>query len=68
MRVTKVVIVDNRPKLRFFVFLHKIEWVNMVLRILNLEGHQNCMIGSKVTMGESAGEGVWLLVLVTGGK
>ena len=32
-----------------FVFFHKIEWVCMVLRILNLEGHQNCMIGSKVT-------------------
>ena len=32
-----------------FVFFHKTEWVNMVLRILNLEGQQNCMIGSKVT-------------------
>ena len=31
-----------------FVFFHKAEWVNMVLRILNLEGQQNCMIGSKV--------------------
>ena len=33
----------------FFVFFHKIEWVCMVLRILNLEGHQNYMIISKVT-------------------
>ena len=31
------------------VFLHKIECVNMVLRILNLKGHQNCIINSKVT-------------------
>ena len=29
-------------------FKYKIEWVNVVPRILNLEGHQNCMIGSKV--------------------
>ena len=48
MYVTEIVIVDNGQSLRFFVFLHKIEWVSMVLRILNLEGHQNCMIGSKV--------------------
>ena len=32
-----------------FVFFHKTRWVNMVLRILNIEGQQNCMIGSKVT-------------------
>ena len=31
------------------VFFHKREWVNNILRILNLEGHQKCMIGSKVT-------------------
>ena len=31
------------------VFFHKIQWVDMVLRILNLEGQQNCMIASKVT-------------------
>ena len=64
----------------------------MVLKILNLEGHPNCMIGSKLRqffgcflsminygffgsrtsilwiMGESAGEGLWLLPLVTGGR
>ena len=39
MFVTKVVIVDYGP----------IEWVYMVLRILNLEAHQNSMIVSKVT-------------------
>ena len=33
---------------RVFVFFHEIEWVYMVLRILNLEEQQNCMIGSKV--------------------
>ena len=33
----------------FFVFFHKTEWIRMVLRIPNLEGQQNCMIGSKVT-------------------
>ena len=35
---------------RVFVFFHKTEWVYMVLRILNLEEQQNCMIGSKVTV------------------
>ena len=33
---------------RIFFFFHKTEWVNVVLRILTLEGQQNCMIGSKV--------------------
>ena len=32
-----------------FVFFHETEWVCNVLRILNLEGQQNCMIGLKVT-------------------
>ena len=50
MSVIKVAIVDKGLSIRFFVFLHKIEYVYMVLRILNLEGHQNCMIGSKYTM------------------
>ena len=31
------------------VFFYEIEWVYKVLRILNIEGQQNCMIGSKVT-------------------
>ena len=44
-----IVIVDNGQSIRFFVFLHKIEKLGMVIRILNLEGHQYCMIGSKVT-------------------
>ena len=44
MSVIKVVIVNNDQSIRCFVFLHKIEWVSMVLRILNLESHQNCMI------------------------
>ena len=47
--VTKFVIVDNGHSIRFSAFLHKIEWIGLVLIILNLEGHQNCMIGSKVT-------------------
>ena len=46
MCVTKVVIVDYG---QMFFFFHKIEWVCMVLRILNLEGRQNVMIDSKVT-------------------
>ena len=50
LSVIKVVIVDIGHSIRFFVFLQKIEWLGMVLRILNLEEHQNCMIGSKVTM------------------
>ena len=39
--VIKVVIVDNGQSIRLFIFLHKIEWVCMVLRILNLDGRQN---------------------------
>ena len=44
MCVTKVVIVDNGQSIRFLSFFIK---RSKVLRILNLEGHQNCMIGSK---------------------
>ena len=33
---------------RVFVFFHTTLWVNSVLRIFNIEGQQNCMIGSKV--------------------
>ena len=32
-----------------FCIFHETEWVYKVLGILNLEGQQNCMIGSKVT-------------------
>ena len=41
----------------------------MVLRILNLEGHQHCVSGTSLLwiFGELAGEGLWLLTLVTGG-
>ena len=49
LSVIKVVIVDYGQTVRVFVFFHNIECVIMVLRILNLEEHQNCMIGSKVT-------------------
>ena len=42
--VTKVLIINYGS-----CFSHKTEQVNMVLRIIKLEGHQNCMIGSKVT-------------------
>ena len=48
--VIKVVIVDYGQTVRFFVFFYKISWGCMVLRILNQEAHQNCMIGSKVAM------------------
>ena len=48
LSVIKVVIVDKGQSIRFFVFLHKIEWLGVVLRILNLEGYQNCINGSKV--------------------
>ena len=41
LSVIKVVIVDNGQSIRLFIFLHKIEWVCMVLRILNLDGCQN---------------------------
>ena len=34
---------------RALIFFHKIEWVCMVLRILNLKGHPNCMICLKAT-------------------
>ena len=39
--------VNRGLPVRLFDFCHKIEWVHMVLRILNLEGRQNCMIGLK---------------------
>ena len=48
--VTKIEIIDNGQSIRFFVFLHNIEWLDMALRILNLEGYQNCMICLKVTI------------------
>ena len=50
MFVTKVVIVDNGQSIRVFFLSSEIEWVNMVLRILNIKGYLNYMIGSKVTM------------------
>ena len=28
---------------------HKIDWVRKLFEILNIEGHQHCIIGSKVT-------------------
>ena len=43
------VIVNYGKPVRVVVFFPKTECVNMVLRILNLEGQLNCMIGSKVT-------------------
>ena len=35
--------------IRFVVFLQTIEWIGMVVRILNLKGHKHCVIDSKVT-------------------
>ena len=46
--VTKNVIVNCGQAVVFFSLI-KIELINMDLGILNLEGHQSCMIGSKVT-------------------
>ena len=40
--------VNYGQQVRFFFFFHKTEWVKMIFSILNLEGHQNCMIGSRV--------------------
>ena len=42
-------IVDYGEMVRVFVFFHNIDWVVIGSRILNLEGHKNCIIGSKVT-------------------
>ena len=39
--------VNYSQPVRDLVFFHKTEWVHMVLRILNLEGHQHCMIGDQ---------------------
>ena len=51
--VIKVVIVDYGQMVHvfilFFFYIYKIEGVCMVLRILNLQGHQNCMLSLKVT-------------------
>ena len=44
----KVSVNFSQP-VRVFVFFHNTELVNIILRILNLEGHTNCMIASKVT-------------------
>ena len=44
-----VSLVDNGQTIKFFVFLHKIEWVCLVLRILNLDNHQHRMICWKVS-------------------
>ena len=49
LSVLKVVIVDNGQSIWLLVFLYEIEWVVMVLRILNLDGHQNCIICLKVS-------------------
>ena len=43
------VTVNYGQHMRVFVFFDKTEWVNVVLRILNLKGQQICIIGSKVT-------------------
>ena len=43
------VILKKGQSIRFFLFLYQIEYAGMVLRILNLKGHQSCMFGSKVT-------------------
>ena len=40
--------VNYGQPVRVVVFFHKTKCVNIVLKILNLEGQQNCMIGSKV--------------------
>ena len=55
-------------------FTHKINYIAHFLRILNLKGHHNCIIGSRVTKvllngwilpigGASALEGLWSLGL-----
>ena len=41
--------VNYGQRIAVFVFFHETDWVYKGLRILNLEGQQNCMIGSKVT-------------------
>ena len=41
--------VNYGQRVKVFVFFHKTGWVNIILMILNLEGYQKCMIGSKVT-------------------
>ena len=46
MHITKVVIADTSQSTRFFFF--PIEFLKTVQKILNLEGHQNSMIGSQV--------------------
>ena len=49
LSVPSCVIVDCAQEVRVSVFCHK-KWCFIVdLEILNLEGHQNCMINSKVT-------------------
>ena len=40
----KKVMVNNGQSIRFFVFIHKMVWLCMVVGNLFLEEHQNCMI------------------------
>ena len=35
---------------KFVFFFHRVDLVAIFLRIENLEGHQNCIFGLKVTM------------------
>ena len=48
MSVIRIAIVKYGQTVQVFVYFYKIEY-GMALRILNLELHQHCMIGSKVT-------------------
>ena len=41
--------VNYSQPVRVFFFFVQTEWVKMILKVLNLEGHPNCMISSKVT-------------------
>ena len=49
--VVVFILLGPRPSQSSSHDVHKIEWVCLVLRILNLDGHQNCMICLKVLRG-----------------
>ena len=48
--VSNRLIMDHAGMVRVLVFCYKIDCISMDLGILNLKGHHNFMIGSKVTV------------------
>ena len=48
MFVPSQLIVDYTQTVEVYVFHQNINYVSNIIKFLNLEGHQNCMIGLEV--------------------